>query len=294
MRIVIASGKGGTGKTTLSVNLAVALADGKAVGLLDCDVEEPDCHLFLKPAFAANEPVSVAVPTIDPESCTGCGLCARACRFNALLALAGPPLFLPELCHSCGTCLFLCPEQAISETSREIGTVGSGMVEVPGSGGLFFGWGRLNVGEARSAPLVRFVKELPTPASLDLVLIDAPPGVACPAVESMRGADLVLLVTEPTAFGLNDLRPAVGAARMLGIPVAVVVNRADLGDRRVQEYCASEDIPVLLEIPHHQRLAEVSSRGEILALQNPAFAESMRELAASAVHVTQTLPVVRT
>ncbi len=274
MRIVIASGKGGTGKTTLAVNLAIALAHSERVGLLDCDVEEPNCHLYLRPRFDATESVSAPIPVIDERACTACGLCARACEFNALLALPGRPLLLPEFCHSCGTCAYVCPEEAISETGREIGLVGSG-----GVGDLYFRWGRLNVGEARSTPVIKAVKDLSTAPTLDTVIIDAPPGVACPAVETLRGADYAVLVTEPTPFGLHDLKLAVRTAQGLAIPCGVVINRAGIGDSRVNDFCETEGVPVLLEIPDNRRIAETCSRGDIFATGDRTFASMLRVFA---------------
>ena len=274
MKIVIASGKGGTGKTTLAVNLAIALAGERSVGLLDCDVEEPNCHLYLKPPFDATESVGTSVPVIDEQACTGCGLCARACEFHALLALPGAPLLLPELCHSCGVCAYVCPEEAISDGSREIGVLGSGKV-----GAIYFRWGRLNVGEARSTPVIRAVKNLATAPPLDTVIIDAPPGVACPTVETMRGADFAVLVTEPTPFGLHDLKLAVETARQMNIPCGVVVNRAGIGDSRVNDFCAAEGVPILLEIPDNRRIAEACSRGEVFSATDEAFADELRTFA---------------
>ncbi|MHB0979843.1 MAG: P-loop NTPase [Thermoleophilia bacterium] len=274
MKIVIASGKGGTGKTTLAVNLATALAGEGSIGLLDCDVEEPNCHLYLKPAFDAAEPVGIPVPVIDERTCTGCGLCAQACEFHALLALPGAPLLLPELCHSCGVCAYVCPEEAISDGSREIGVLGSGEV-----GGIYFRWGRLNVGEARSTPVIRAVKDLAAAPPLNAVIIDAPPGVACPAVETLRGADFAVLVTEPTPFGLHDLKLAVETARQMNIPCGVVVNRAGIGDSRVNDFCAAEGVPVLLEIPDNRRIAEACSRGEVFSATDEVFADELRAFA---------------
>lgn len=274
MKIVIASGKGGTGKTTLSVNLAVALSGEGSVGLLDCDVEEPNCHLYLKPSFDATEPVGTPIPVVDEHVCTGCGLCAGACEFNALLALPGVPLLLPELCHSCGVCTYVCPEEAISESDREIGMLGSGEVN-----DVYFRWGRLNVGEARSIPIIRAVKNLAAAPALDTVIIDAPPGVACPAVETLRGADFTVLVTEPTPFGLHDLKLAVETARQMSIPCGVVINRAGIGDSRVNDYCDAENIPILLEIPDNRLIAEACSRGEVFSATNAAFASDLRAFA---------------
>jgi MinD superfamily P-loop ATPase len=278
VKIVIASGKGGTGKTTLSVNLALAVADEYSVGLLDCDVEEPNCHLYLKPDFDAAESVSVAIPLIDQQVCTGCGLCARACGFHALLALPGVPLLLPELCHSCGVCTFVCPEEAITDSEREIGLVGAGE-----AAGVYFRWGRLHVGEARSLPMIRAVKDLAAAPQLDMVIIDAPPGVACPAVEALRGADFAVLVTEPTPFGLYDLKLAIETTRQMDIPCGVVVNRAGIGDLRVNQYCLAEGVPVLLEIPDNRRIAEACSRGEVFAATDAVFAADLRGLAKAAM-----------
>lgn len=274
MKIVIASGKGGTGKTTLAVNLATALAGERSVGLLDCDVEEPNCYLYLKPAFDADERIGVSVPVIDGQLCTGCGLCARACEFHALLALPGAPLLLPELCHSCGVCAYVCPEEAISDGSREIGMLGSGMV-----GRIYFRWGCLHVGEARCTPIIQAVKNLKRAPALDYMIIDAPPGVACPAVETMRGADYAILVTEPTPFGLHDLRLAVETARQMNISCGVVINRAGIGDSRVRDFCAAEDLPVHLEIPDNRRIAEACSRGEVFSATDEIFADELRTFA---------------
>jgi MinD superfamily P-loop ATPase len=275
VKIVITSGKGGTGKTMLSVNLAVALATEQSVGLLDCDVEEPNCHLFLKPDFGLSQPVDVTVPVVDEESCTSCGRCARACEFHALVALPGkPPLFLPEMCHGCGLCKFICAEEAVSDGRREIGSVGAGGVH-----GLYFRRGQLYLGEARCTPLIQAVKDPLRIPPLDTLIIDSPPGVACPAVETLKGADFVVLVAEPTPFGLHDLRLAVQITEELSIPFGVVINRSDIGNSGVHDFCVSESIPILLEIPFEREIAEISSRGVIYADVNDAFAEMLRKLA---------------
>ncbi|KPJ50013.1 MAG: (4Fe-4S)-binding protein [candidate division Zixibacteria bacterium DG_27] len=256
MIISVASGKGGTGKTTVAVNLALFLAreNSAKVQLLDCDVEEPNAHLFLKPNLESSWPVSIPVPRIDKSKCTYCGKCAEVCAFNALAVLKDQVLVFDQLCHGCGGCALLCPEKAITEQDREMGILETGK-----SGSIDFVHGRLNIGEAMAGPLIRTVKERIDPNSV--TIIDVPPGTSCPVVESVKGSDYTLLVTEPTPFGLNDLELAVGLVRALEIPTGVVINRADLGDLKVKEYCEKEAIPVLSEIPYDPNLARLYSRG---------------------------------
>jgi MinD superfamily P-loop ATPase len=259
MTIAIASGKGGTGKTTVAVNLAWTLAHmGKPVQYLDCDVEEPNGHIFLKPELTATEPVGIPVPVVDEGKCTGCRKCAEACQYHAIAVLKKALVF-PELCHGCGGCTLACPAGAIREQERRIGVVETGH-----AGGVGFVQGRLDVGEAMSPPLIRAVKKKICGEGVSL--LDAPPGTSCPVVTTVRDADYVLLVTEPTPFGLNDLKLAVEMIRQLGLKHGVVINRADNGDRRVSEFCAAEGIPVLLELPDDRRVAEAYSRGQ-MALQ---------------------------
>lgn len=258
MRIAIASGKGGTGKTTVAVNLACVLADnGQTVQYLDCDVEEPNGHIFLKPEITATEAVGIPVPVVDAQKCTGCRKCAEVCQYHAIAVLKKPLVFA-ELCHGCGGCALVCPERAIREENRAIGVVETGR-----AGNVAFVQGRLNVGEPMAPPLIRAVKKK---AIADgVAILDAPPGTSCPVVATVRDVDYVLLVTEPTPFGLNDLRLAVEMIRQLGVPHGVVINRADVGDRRVRDYCASEGIALLMELPDDRRVAEAYSRGELAA-----------------------------
>ncbi|MGD8439623.1 MAG: ATP-binding protein [Holophagae bacterium] len=252
MIIAIASGKGGTGKTTVAVNLALTV--GHDVHLLDCDVEAPNAHLFLGAQPHARVEIGIPVPEIDHERCTLCAECSRVCQFNAVAVLGSRAVVFPELCHGCGACTLLCPERAISETSRCIG-----VIEESAASDVRLIQGRLNVGEALVPPLIRQVRARARHAPT--VLVDAPPGTSCTMIAAVRGADTVVLVTEPTPFGLNDLRLAVETVRTLDLPCGVVINRSGAGDDRVHAYCAAEQLDILAEIPDDRRIAEAYSRG---------------------------------
>ena len=276
MKIAIASGKGGTGKTTVAVNLAlVAAAGGREVRLLDCDVEEPNAHIFLAPAIEKRIPVSVPVPKVDTARCNACGECGKLCEYSAIVTLGSKPLVFPELCHGCGGCALVCPQQAISEVPRE-----AGVVEIGRAGRLLFVGGRLRVGEAMSPPLIREVKRRAGADSL--AIVDAPPGTSCPVIAAVRGCDYVILVTEPTPFGMHDLILAVETVRKLGQGFGVVVNRSDIGDDRVTRYCAEQGIDLLAEIPDDRRIAEAYSRGEPVVRALPEYAELFAKLLESA------------
>jgi len=265
MIVAIASGKGGTGKTTVAVNLAKVLSEhGHNVQLLDCDVEEPNCHIFLNPSVETSQCVEVPVPEVDEARCTLCGECAEICQFNAIACLKKSVLTFPELCHGCGGCWLVCPAGAITATGREVGAVKTSEAE-----GISFVQGRLRIGEAMAPPLIRAVKrEINTACTC---IIDAPPGTSCPVIEAVKGADFLLLVTEPTPFGLNDLKLAVEMARELELPHGVVINHCDIGDGRLKEYCASEAIAVLGEIPDDRKIAEAYSRGELVVDALPQY-----------------------
>jgi len=263
MIISIASGKGGTGKTTLAVNLALSLPKG-TVQLIDCDVEEPNSHLFLSPSIHQVASVGIPVPRINESKCTYCGKCAQVCEYHAIAVILKNVLIFDELCHGCGACSYLCPEKAIFEVDREIGLVQEG-----NANGIDFVNGVLNIGEPMASPLIRRVKEKIQREKT--VILDAPPGTACPVIESVKESDFCLLITEPTPFGLNDLELAIGMLEKLGIPKGVVVNKADIGDRSVWDYCATKNIPVLMEIPMDRKIAESYSKGIPIVVENPSY-----------------------
>ncbi len=269
MIISIASGKGGTGKTTVATNLAVSLES--EVQILDCDVEEPNAHLFIQPHMEETRTITTPVPQVDMEKCNLCGKCGEICQFRAILVIGETVLPFVEMCHSCGGCMEVCPEKAITETTRELGRIEKGH-----RNGLEFIHGKLRIGEAMSPPLIKSVRQYTRPDML--TIIDAPPGTSCPVIASMKGADFVLLVTEPTPFGLHDLKLAVGAVRILGIPCGLVINRSDMGDDRVLDYAKKESVPVLLEIPFDRKIAEAYSRGDMIVEAMPEWKEKFVQL----------------
>jgi MinD superfamily P-loop ATPase len=304
MIIAIASGKGGTGKTTVATSLALSLATtdvrngtdpsvpAKDLLFLDCDVEEPNAALFLNPALDHQEEVGILIPKVDYDLCTFCGRCAEVCVWHAIAVVGHRVLIFPELCHGCGSCTLNCPEAAIHEVLHAMGSLESGY-----AGPIVFGHGTLNVGEAMAVPIIRQLKEKHIDGPLgfaasgssqgqkgrqsdhSVAILDASPGTSCPVVETMRGADFVLLVTEPTPFGLHDLRLTVQVARdELGLPVGVVVNRDGVGDKGVGKYCAEQGIPILMRIPLDRRIAEAISEGKALVEALPEYRPRFREL----------------
>ncbi len=271
MIISVASGKGGTGKTLVATSLALSLKDKYKVQLLDCDVEEPNDHIFMKPNITRSEAVSIPVPKVDEEKCTHCGKCAEVCAYNAIAVLGEYVLIFPELCHGCGACSYLCPEKAISEVPHDIGVIETGRTD-----GVDFGHGKLAIGQAMAPPVIRKVKGLVDKDSV--VIIDASPGTSCPVVEAIKDSDFCLLVTEPTPFGLNDLVLAVETVRQLGIPCGIVLNRAGVGDGKTEEYCHKQNIPILMTIPLDTNIASLYSQGVPLVEGMPDYKGSFIEL----------------
>lgn len=275
MVISIASGKGGTGKTMIASSLALSIS---GVQLLDCDVEEPDSHIFIKPEIEEKVPVFIPVPEVDKSKCTLCGRCREVCVYNAIAVIKdakdtkkGQVLVFPELCHGCGACAYLCPEKAIKEVNKEIG-----IVEIGAKGGLQFVHGKLNIGAAMSPPVIRAVKKYKNETRT--VIVDAPPGTSCPVIESIKDSDFCVLVTEPTPFGLNDLVLAVEVARKLDIPFGVIINRYGLGDDKTEDYCRSEGIKVLMRIPFRKDIAAAYSKGVPLIEALPGYSDVFKRL----------------
>ncbi len=271
MIISVASGKGGTGKTLVATSLAFALKDREQVQLLDCDVEEPNDHILLKPDITGSESVYILVPEVDKEKCTYCGKCAQVCVYHAITVLGEHVLTFPQLCHGCGACSYLCPENAITERGRE-----NGIVEWGHSDSIEFAHGKLNIGEAMPATVIRKVKE--QAHNNGVVIVDAPPGTSCPVVESIKSSDFCILVTEPTPFGLNDLMLAVETVRELNIPFGVVLNRVGIEYKDVEKYCVEENIPIMLTIPLDIEIARLYSKGVTLVEGIPLWKSSFIEV----------------
>lgn len=273
MKIAIASGKGGTGKTTIATNIAnYAASLGRNVQYLDCDVEEPNGHIFLKPSIEKVQEVTVDVPEVDLKKCTGCGKCNEICQYSAIVHLGdNNVLTFEQLCHSCGGCMRLCPADAIEAKPLKIGDI-----ELGKAGDVDFVGGRLRIGYVRTPSLIKQVKSCINEDCL--AIIDVPPGTSCPVVEAVKGADFVLLVTEPTPFGLNDLKLAVGMVRELKLPFAVIVNRSDVGNEQVYQYCHNENIDVVLKIPDDRRIAEAYSVGKMIVDVLPEYGKDFSGL----------------
>lgn len=283
MKIAIASGKGGTGKTTLAV--ALSLSTSRDLTLLDCDVEEPNAGLFLDLVNSEDMSVTVPVPVVNEALCTACGECSRFCEFNAIVCIGTSVMVFPELCHSCGGCTLVCPEKAIHEEEVKVGILTDSIISSKSNASaknpIRFIKGLLDIGNAMSPPIIRAVKNragFDTADDNQLIIIDAPPGTSCPMGTAVDGVDYVILVTEPTPFGLHDLDLAVKTVKKMKIPFGVVINRSDSGDDRVVVYCEKEEIEILIQIPEDRRISEGYSNGKPLVDSAPEYREKLHAL----------------
>jgi len=277
MRIAVASGKGGTGKTTIATSLALSLTGGSSAPppiFVDCDVEAPNAHIFLKPRLVQSRPVGIMIPVVDERRCTYCGKCAEVCAYHAIAVLGKKTLVFPQLCHGCGSCTALCPEGAISESSGAIGVIERG----PALQGIDFLRGVLNIGQPMAVPIIRELQRQIEPLPGQVVILDAPPGTSCPVVATMRGADYLLLVTEPTPFGLHDLKLAAQVAAEIGLPAGVIVNRGDGPFPYIDQFCASAGLPILMRIPFKRKTAEGIAQGKNLVEIHPEYTAAFRSL----------------
>jgi MinD superfamily P-loop ATPase len=273
MILTVASGKGGTGKTTVATSLALAIADLSPL-FLDCDVEAPNAHIFLNPEITQSQIVNLPIPAVDESRCEGCGRCAEVCQYHAIVLIGGKVLVFPELCHGCGSCTLQCPEGAIEEIPNKLGLLEAGVAKNE----IRFARGTLDIGQPMAVPIIRTLQAWNPFGELEPVIRDAPPGVSCPVVETMSGADFVLLVTEPTPFGLHDLQLAVQLTGELGLPFGVVLNREGIGDQRVDEYCQTAGIPILMRIPYDERIGRAVADGKPLVEAFPDYLPRFREL----------------
>ncbi len=275
IKIALASGKGGTGKTTLATGLALVLASRDyCVAYWDCDVEAPDGQLFLHPEWDREKTAGLPVPVVDESRCSGCGLCGEVCQFHALMVFEGKVTVFPDLCHGCGSCGLVCPEEAIQEQFRPLGQLMSGRT----ASGIDFSQGLLDIGQPLAVPVISQLKGWQVEKSWDVVIIDAPPGASCPVVEAVHGSDFVVLVTEPTPFGLHDLKNAYQVTRSLGIPAGVVINRAGIGDDGVQTYCHKQDLDILAQFPYRSEVARGLAQGRTLVEIDDSYQDQLLDL----------------
>ena len=277
MIIAVASGKGGTGKTMVAASLALSLAAANPEQpplFLDCDVEAPNAHLFLHPLLNERQEVGLLIPAVDEAKCTYCGKCAEVCQYHAIAVLGKKTLVFPQLCHGCGSCTALCPEKAITEVPDRMGTIERG----PAAAGIAFARGVLDVGEPMAVPVIRQLKKWALPRPGQAVIRDAPPGTSCPVVETVRGSDYLLLVTEPTPFGLHDLSLAVQVADELNIPAGVLINRENGPYPPLDEFCVEHNLPVLLRIPFERTIAEGVAQGKTLVDIHPEYGDRFRQI----------------
>ena len=275
MKIAVASGKGGTGKTTIASSLVQTLAkNGRKVQYLDCDVEAPNGHIFIKPVFDQRKNVDILIPSVDESKCTGCGRCGEVCEFHAIVVLGGKPLVFPDLCHGCGSCTMECPDRAISEKPETLGILESGQA----GENILFAQGTLNIGEPMAVPIISQLKKWKIPSPAEVTVIDSSPGTSCPVVESLRGADFVILVTEPTPFGLHDLKLAAKLVEDLKIPAGVIINRDGVGDSHVDEFCKETNLPIMLRIPLEREIGQGIAEGKLLTDIRPGYKKQFLQM----------------
>ena len=268
MILSVASGKGGTGKTSVAVNMALSLGN---VQLIDCDAEEPNVYLFIKTKICQTKAIEVSVPIVNEKLCNCCGKCADFCQYNALFVGSNEVLVFADLCHSCGGCALVCPAEAINEVKYRIGTLKQGATET-----MELVYGELEVQKPMAVPIIKEVKRHVRKDKN--VILDSPPGTSCPVIQTLKGSDFCILVTEPTPFGLHDLKIIVQVLENMEIPFGVVVNRAGLGDKKVYEFCEEKTIPIMLEIPYDRRIAELYSQGIPFSEEMPEWKNKFRTL----------------
>jgi MinD superfamily P-loop ATPase len=271
--IAVASGKGGTGKTMVSTSMAASLASSLTVQFLDCDVEAPNGHLFLKPLITRSYPAEILIPKINEQLCTACGRCVEVCEFNALAMLQEKILVFPQLCHGCGSCFLNCPVNAITEEPRQIGIISHGTVDP----GIQFSMGELTISEPMPTPIIRQLKKQMR-NDLAVTLLDSPPGASCAVVATLNNADFVLLVTEPTPFGLHDLKQMLGILEKTGTPAGVIINRVGIGDLGIESYLAKTQYPVLMQIPYEEKIAVNLAKGDLLIKVFPEYQQKFIDL----------------
>lgn len=268
VKIAVASGKGGTGKSTISTNLAYILSkEFDNVVLGDCDVEEPNCHIFLNPEFTSSKKIYLSVPKIDSDKCVACGKCVDVCQFNVLALVKEKVMVFPELCHSCGGCWLACPVGAISQDKRKVGEV-----EIGKGNNINFIQGKSRIGEAMSPPLIKEVKK--AAKDFDIQILDSPPGTSCPVIAAVDGVDYIVLVTEPTPFGLYDLRLAVDVMKKLGKHFGIVINRSSENDYLIEDYAKKENAEILAKIADDRSIAECYSKGKLILEELPHYKEA--------------------
>lgn len=271
MKIAVASGKGGTGKTMVATSLAASLSPNYAINFLDCDVEAPNAHLFLNPELTCISPAIIAIPEIDADMCIACGECVAVCQYHALAMIQKKILVFSQLCHGCGSCTLNCPVAAISEKQKTIGTLQQGKTKH----GIMHYSGMLTISEPMSSPIIHQLKKLPKDKA-DITIIDAPPGASCAVVSTVYDADFVLLVTEPTSFGLHDLKQMLAIITQSGTPAGVIINRQGIGDKSVESFLKQKSIPILMKIPYQREIAIGLASGNVLSDFIPVYRRKFR------------------